>query len=63
MSLCKEANDRGLMNMGSVAVCSIRSLGRSYLGHGINLPVSAVTATVGALAIINAYIIHELALS
>lgn len=46
MSLCTEANDSGLMNMGIVAVGSIPSLERSYLGHSINLPVSAAAATI-----------------
>ncbi|CAB1450732.1 unnamed protein product [Pleuronectes platessa] len=32
--------------MGSVAVGNIPSLERSYLGHGINLPVSAASAHI-----------------
>lgn len=61
MSLRTGANDCGLMNMGIVAVGSIPSLERSFLGHGINLPVSTAATTVW-LTIINTYIIHELAL-
>lgn len=49
MSLHTQANDSGLMNMGSVAVCSIPSLERSYLGHSINLPVSATATAICAL--------------
>lgn len=48
MSLCAGANDRALMNMGSVAVCSFPALGRCYLGHSINLPVSAAADTISA---------------
>lgn len=48
VSLCTGANDRALMNMGSAAVCSIPPLERCYLGHGINLPVSAAADTISA---------------
>lgn len=50
MSLRTGANDRALMNMGSVVVCSIPALQRCYLGHGINLPVSAAADTISATA-------------
>lgn len=48
VSLRTEANDSSLMNMGSVAFCSIPSLERSHLGHGINLPVSATATAIYA---------------
>lgn len=62
VSLCAGANDRALMNMGGVAVCSIPPLLRCYLGRSINLPVSAAADAISAAAIADIFIIHELAL-